>query len=281
MPRDALPAADTGWRASLALEFERRGERTVLAGRRHEGPLVVQKALHPEGGGICHAIVVHPPAGIAGGDDLAIDVKVGKGAHAVLTTPGAARWYRSTGATARQGCRIEARNRSRVEWLPQENIIFEGARARIAWEAHVSAGASLIAWDVFCLGRTGSGEAFRRGECGIESRLVRDGRPVWVERARLRPGHVSLDSAAGLAASPVFGTFVATGPALDAAWLEAARAIAPRSGEGAATLLPQALVARYRGDSTEAAREYFISLWRRLRAPALGVEPVEPRIWRT
>jgi urease accessory protein len=281
MPRDALPTAETGWRATLALEFERRGERTVLAGKRHEGPLVVQKALHPEGPGTCHAIVVHPPAGIAGGDDLAIDVSVAAGAHAVLTTPGAAKWYRSTGAVARQRCRITAQAGARIEWLPQENIVFDGARAQIAWEANIAADASLIAWDVFCLGRTGSGETFTRGECRLESRLVREGRPVWVERARLRPGHATVDSAAGLDSAPVFGTFITSAPSIEVSWLEACRAETPRSGEGAATLLPHALVARYRGDSTEAARDYFIALWKRLRGPALGAEPVEPRIWRT
>lgn len=90
--RPVEPIFDTGWRAELALEYERRGVRTVLAARRHDGPLLVQKPLYPEGDEVCHSIVVHPPAGIAGGDSLAIGVRAGNNAHALLTTPGAGKW---------------------------------------------------------------------------------------------------------------------------------------------------------------------------------------------
>ena len=280
MPLDPVPSA-IGWRAMLSLDFERRGARTVLARREHDGPLVVQKALHPEGEEACHAIVVHPPAGIAGGDDLALTARVLPGAHAVLTTPGAAKWYRTTGAWARQRVRIEAGAGAAVEWLPQETIVYDGARADMAWEAHIAADARLIAWDVYCLGRTGSGERFRRGACRLSTRLARDGKLAWIERGRIEPEGIAMRSAAGLGGAPVFGTMVVAAPAIDDAWLALARAAAPRGGEATVTRLPGLLVARYRGDSTEAARNHFIDLWRRLRRPVLGREAVDPRIWRT
>ena len=148
MPLDT-PLAATAWRATLALGFERRGARTVLAKRSHDGPLVVQKALHPEGEGVCHAIVVHPPAGVAGGDELLIEVAAGEGAHALLTTPGAGKWYRSNGPWASQHVRIDAAAGARVEWLPQETIVYDGARARFSWSAALAPDARLIAWDLF------------------------------------------------------------------------------------------------------------------------------------
>jgi urease accessory protein len=278
-PDDAIHAAR--WRASLALEFERRGERSVLASRIHDGPLVVQKPLYPEGDAVCHAIVVHPPAGIAGGDELDIAVRARRGAHALLTTPGAGKWYRSAGPWARQHVAIGATEASIVEWLPQETIVYDGACADIRWEAHLSSDARLIAWDIVCLGRTGSGEGFGKGRCHIETRLVRDGRLAWLERGRIEPGTSLASSPAGLAGAPVLGTMIAAAPVIEDAWLAACREVAPRSGESAVTRLPGLLVARHRGDSTEAARMYFIELWKRLRLPVAGREAIEPRIWRT
>ena len=280
MPFDQ-PIADAGWRAQLALGFERRGARTVLATRRHEGPLVVQKALHPEGEGVCHAIVVHPPAGVAGGDQLLIEVGAGDGAHALLTTPGAGKWYRTSGPWARQRVRIEAAPGARVEWLPQETIVYDGARARFEWSAALAGDARLIAWDLFCLGRTGSGERFAAGACRLASRLERAGELLWLERARFDAGADVTRSAAGLGDAPVFGTLLFAAPEIDAAWLEGARAEAPTSGDGAATRLPGVLLVRYRGASTEAARKYFTAVWRRLRRGVVGRDAAEPRIWST
>lgn len=280
MPRDAAPEA-ARWHANLALAFERRGARTVLASRRHDGPLVVQKALYPEGDATCHAIVVHPPAGIAGGDDLVLDAEAGRGAAVLLTTPGAAKWYRSAGAWARQRVTIAARAASRVEWLPQDSIVYDGALADIAWEARIEGDARLLAWDIVCLGRTGSGERFARGRCRLHTRLWRDGRLAWMERGTIGPGSPIAASAAGLNGCTVFATMLVSAPTIEDDWIESCRAEQPRSGEAAVTHLPGVLLARYRGDSSEAAREHFVALWKRLRAPVMGRAAVEPRIWRT
>src|SRR5690606_35765534 len=119
------------WRANLMLRFARRDARTILAERSHVGPLVVQKTLHPEGDATCHAVIVHPPGGIAGGDELQFDVAAGPAARALLTTPGAGKWYKSHGRVAQQRLNFSIADDALLEWLPQETIVFDAANAQM------------------------------------------------------------------------------------------------------------------------------------------------------
>lgn len=280
---DVPPMAPMPWQARLDLRFARRGEGTILAANRHEGPLRVQKALYPEGGAVCHAIVLHPPAGIVGGDALDIDIAVGAGAHALLTTPGAGKWYRSAGplATQRLVCAVEAGGA--LEWLPQESIVFDGARAAMSGRVELAGDARYLGWEVLCLGRRAAGERFASGDIRLETRIARDGHPLWLERGALAGGGPLLESPAGLAGFSVCGTLLASGPGLDAGLLAACRAVPGREpgARQAVTLLPGLLVARYLGHAAEAARAWFAALWQVLRPALIGRAALMPRIWNT
>ena len=267
------------WKACLSLEFGFQSGKTIIAGKRHDGPLVVQKPLYPEGEAVCHAIVVHPPGGIAGGDELEIGARVGEKAAALLTTPGAAKWYRSAGPRAKQNIAFEVGGV--LEWLPQETIVFDGALAELDCEVDLGADAAFIGWDIVCLGRTGSGERFARGAYRFSTQVRREKKLLWLERGRIEGGGRLLESPAGLNGKPVFGTLFACAHDLIQELLAETRKVEPETGRGAVTLLPGILLARYLGDSSEAARRYFIALWRILRPALTGREAIEPRIWRT
>lgn len=270
--------AIAGWKAELALEYARHGERTVLAKRRHDGPLVVQKPLYPEGEGVCHTMVVHPPGGIAGGDQLSLSVEVGEGAAALLTTPGAAKWYRSEGSRARQQISFDVRGT--LEWLPQETILFNASLASMQSEIRLARDATFIGWEVLCLGRTGSGERFAAGSCALATQIRRDGVLLWNERGRIDAGGKLPQSPVGFSGRTVCGTLLVAGN-VDDAGLTACRKEVPAAGELALTRLPGLLVARYLGDSSEAAKRCFTRLWAILRPAVLQRQAVEPRIWKT
>src|SRR5262245_20911820 len=193
------------WKAELRLGFAAEGAKTVLRERRSEGPLVVQKPLYPEGEGICHAIVVHPPGGVAGGDHLTLAASCAKGAHALLTTPGAGKWYRSAGSWASQSLTFDVDGA--LEWLPRETIVFDAALCSLQTRINLAEGAGFIGWEVVCLGR---GDGFRRGRLKMDTRVRRGGRLVYVEKGEIEGGARLLDSPVGLGGHSVFGTLIAS-----------------------------------------------------------------------
>jgi len=263
------------WKAHLSLQFEKDSSRTFLARRHSDGPLVVQKPLYPEGPELCHAIVVHPPGGIAGGDELSIHVKSEKDSSALLTTPGAGKWYRTAGPWAKQKLVFEVDGD--LEWLPRETIVFDGALAELQCNVDLKNDARFIGWEIVCLGRTGSGERFDKGEIKTETSVARDGKPLFFERGRIEGGGGLMRSPAGLGGRTVFGTLVAAAE-IEANLLSECRKHVPLC---AATLLPGVLVARYLGDSSEEAMRLFTRLWSVLRPAVCGRCAVAPRIWST
>lgn len=258
--------------------FRRERGRTVLAERRRQGPLAVQRPFYPEGA-VCHLYVLHPPGGVVGGDRLSIEVRMDAGAEALVTTPGATKFYRSAGSLACLVQRLRVGEGGFLEWLPQENIFFPGARVLLKTELELTEGARFALWELNSLGRPVNDEAFDSGELELSLSILREGRPLLLERLRVDARSRRFRS--GLAAQPVAGTLV-MGPA-DASALELARACIARQGDGrcGATLVEDLLVLRCLGDSTERARRLFGAVWAELRQPVLGRPAVPPRIWAT
>lgn len=295
----AASAACAGWQALLDLRFERRpAQGTVLAQARHSGPLRVQKTLHPEGPGICHAVLLHPPGGIAGGDQLTIDVRVAPDAHALLTTPGATRWYKSQGRPAAQRVRLRVEEGATLEWLPQENMLFAGADATMALELELASGARAIGWDAVVLGRYGAGEQWRgHGPGGaarliLHNRLSHGGLPLWLEQGELRATDTLLDSPVAWAGFPIQASLWAAAPdpggalaglneqlATTLPWSDEVRAGASLlAGQGGA---PSVLLLRVLARRMQAARAVLHEGWRLLRPALLNQEARPPRLWAT
>ena len=160
-----LPSAlfTPSWHAELELAYGRFADCTRPVLRRHQGPLRVQKHLYAEGPQVCQHIIVHPPGGIAGGDQLNISASVGEQAWAQLTSPGAAKWYRANGP-AYQQLTLQVAAGATLEWLPQESIVYCGAQAQLETRIELQGDARLCYWDMVALGRPASGERFDSGE---------------------------------------------------------------------------------------------------------------------
>ncbi len=272
-----LPRTE-GWQARLRLGFAVRGERTVLVDRERHGPLAVQRPFYPEGD-ICHVYLLHPPGGVVAGDALGISVDVGTGAHAVLTTPGATKFYRSVAGHASQTQRITVQSGATLEWLPQENILFPGADVRLQTDIDLLGDARLCAWEIQCLGRPAIKELFEHGRLDSRLTIQRDGMPLVIDRLRVdADNRARLSLMAGMAVGATL--YISNA---DEQSIERCRDLLLTDGPDytGATLLEDILVVRYLGNSTERARQMFTAIWQALREQAIGRTPHLPRIWAT
>ncbi|HZF32083.1 MAG TPA: urease accessory protein UreD [Gammaproteobacteria bacterium] len=296
----AVESSLGAWRGALALEFAVRGGRTIVAERRHEGPFCIQRPFHP-GDGVCHVYLLHPPGGLAGGDELVLDTAVANGAASLLTTPAATKFYRSDGPASVQTQALRVAAGASLEWLPLDTILFGGSRARITTDVHLDSGARFAGWEMTSLGRPLSGDRYATGALEQRTRIYVDGEPRLLERLAWNAGDALLAAPWGVAGFVVCGALYAY-PA-DAAVLEqvrhllgtaatslddvdaAARADPPLAAGNApycgATLLRDLLVVRALGASPEELRAMFETLWCAIRPAVIARAPCRPRIWRT
>lgn len=278
-----LTDAPARWKARLDLSFQRRGDQTCST-YTHEGPLRVLQALYPEGPGVCHHVLVHPPGGLVGGDQIDIGVEVETGAHAFVTTPGATRFYRSTGATATQQVRVHLAPGARLEWLPLETIAYDDCRARNQWTASMATGSQLMAWEVLALGLPQSGLPYQGGRYLQHFEIE----GVWLDRGWIDGADARLmDGPVGLQGHRCLGTLVlASGSDLDSERLvqslSQAREVAIPSGAwlGVTSPHPRLVVARVLAHQTEPAMSILQGIWARWRNSQWGLAPTASRMWR-
>jgi urease accessory protein len=276
----------TGWRGHLRLDYIQRGGRTVGVDR-HEGPLRVLQPLYPEGPGICHHVLVHPPGGVVGGDELRVDARLGSGTHALITTPGATRFYRSDGPTAVQHASLTLEAGARVEWLPLEAIAHPGCAAENQLRLNLAPGAEAMGWDVLALGLPAANQPFNAG--WYRQHLEVPG--VWLERARVAADDAQLlHGPLGWAGHTVLGTlWFAAGqpiePARREALLDAARGpiTAHSLARTAAATAPQTavVVVRVLAAKVEPLMGLLAQVRGAWRQAAWGLRAEPPRIWRT
>ena len=280
-----MTAAHAPSQARLSLGFADDAGTTRLIERSHFGPLRVQKALYPEGPRVCHAIVVHPPGGVVGGDELEIGARVSDGACAFITTPGAAKWYKSNGQVSRQDIQLEVGSNASLEWLPQETIFFNDAQVQLDHRVTLDAGASYIGCEILCFGRTASGESFNSGRIAQRTSIRRDGKLIWLEQGALAGDSAAMHSPLALAGKTVCATLIAVGQPLPSALVGVLReeiaTLSQGSGLSGASQLKSVFVVRYLGDSSEAAKQVVTRAWQHVRPHMLARAAVVPRIWHT
>lgn len=274
------------WNAQLHINYTLEDGKTV-ARHLHTGPLRVLQSLYPDSPAVCHNVLVHPPGGLVGGDTLDITVQSASGSHGLITTPGATRFYRSEGLSARQSTQLQLATGARLEWLPLEALCYSGCLAENHLMMELAPEAELIAWDVSALGLPHANLPFVDGR--LHQRLEIPG--VWLESGALDARDTRLlDGPAGLAGQRCMATLLfASGTALGRERrqlaLDCVRDVIHThplaATSGATSPHARVVVVRVLAPVVEPVMELLRSLRRTWREHLWGKTTPDPRIWST
>ena len=283
MTQQAIPAA-SGWLAQLRLDYRHDGNRTNVD-YEHKGPLRVLKNLYPEGDSICHNVLVHPPSGLVGGDTIDIQVGLAQNAHALVTTPGATRFYRSEAGLATQRVRAHVSSGAKLEWLPLETIAYSGCDALNEASFTLEPGAEMMAWDITALGLPNAHLPFKQGQFQQHFEIAN----VWLDRGCIKASdQYLLRSPLGLAGQQCMATLVfASGSPIArermAQTLELTQDLLQAHGlaamAGVTAPNPQTIVLRVLTAHVEVGFDLLRDVWGRWRALCWGLPSAPPRIW--
>lgn len=274
------------WQARLQLAYRCEHHRTV-ARHQHTGPLRVLQSLYPEGEAICHNVLVHPPGGLVGGDTLDLHVSASGHAHALITTPGATRFYRSAGEPAVQQTHIALHDQARLEWLPLEAIAYNQCLATNRLTLALAPAAQCMGWDITALGLPESSLPFEDGR--FLQHIEVPG--VWLERGcidahdalmmdgrTMLAGHRCLSSLFFVSGSPILRQQREQALALARQCIDA-HALAASAGVTCPS--PQVMVLRVLSPRVEPALGLLRQVWTQWRAHFWQLSAPAPRIWST
>lgn len=188
------PATTTsarGMAGGIRLRVDVIAGRTRITDLECRPPLQVLRAHHidPERPDLASVIVASPAGGILQGDELTIDIHVGRGASLRVGTQSATRIYRMPDRAARMTVRLEVESAGHLEFLPDPFIPYQGSRLSVRTTWVVAEDASLLSWETIAPGRAARGEilAFEALESTVE--LLRpNGRLVATDAVVLERG---------------------------------------------------------------------------------------------
>lgn len=278
------------WLASLRLDFEKSlvNSKTILRNKSHYGPLLVQKTLYPENNDVCHAVILHPPAGIAGGDHLNIQIQQAKDTQVVITNPGATKWYKANGLTSSQSITIALEDGAYLDFLPQENIFFDHTNAHTDLKMNLTNTSSMIGWDISQFGRGVAGETWKSSNYHSEIQFYLNDRLMWVENNQITSPGSNNPAQCLLDQKRVMGVMWLSSQNASQDVLEAISETLPwtdqlRCGATKIELSSDYGIILIRGisDEVEAIKNCFIDIWLRHRFTISGIDAKELRLWKT
>lgn len=250
----------------LDLEYQYQHPKTNLVKVYNCAPLKVQRPFYPEGKQICHTFILNTAGGIVENDNLEQNIHLHQQAQVLITTASAGKIYRTQTKQAQQHINIKIETGAYLEYVPLENIVFEGANYYQSLTIELAENAQYLGWEINRFGRTARGEIFDKGTWLSATEIWRQGQPLWIDRQGLWGDKNLYTSPNGLANQPVVGTLAWVGIKVSTEMLTEIRNLEENvAGETGITLLKDGLICRYRGQTTTEVKTWFRKIGNRLR----------------
>ena len=275
----ATSAPTRSWPARLKLTTGFRRGRTRVLEKQQTGPLTLQRAHYPEQD-LAHLHLLHPPGGVVGGDTLDIEMISANQSRTLVTTPGATKFYAGNGFPATQEQRLTVDANTSLEWLPQENIIFDGADIGLSTQIHAESNAILVAWEINTFGRPASNQPYRNGSFSNRLRVYDSNRLIFQDMFVHDRKRDNLSSILGLRGFCAMATMVVM-PVERQFVAEIQEKFHDKSQSLAATWVDGIMMVRCMGQSSSQLRNWLTQIWFYIRPGVIGREGIIPRIWNT
>lgn len=273
---------NSSWEGILNLEYHRKDNKTQLKSSYARSPFKIQQSFYPENNDVCHTAIIHTAGGMVGGDILSQNIHLGENCHSLITTPAAGKIYKSNGKIVEQNIKIKVENNSCLEFLPQENIIFNGAKYQQNFQIELTENSHFCMWEIDRFGRTARGEKFIEGDWKSSCEVKQDGKLIWVDRQCLLGSEDICTSINGLNNYAISATFYWLGVEVSMELVKQCRELAKfqiKEGEAGVTQGINGVICRYRGNSVSEVKRWFLEVWGIMRSSFLQKDKIISRIW--
>ena len=227
-----------------------------------------------EGNGL-DAVLVNTAGGIACGDRFSVEIEAQAGASLTIATPAAEKVYRSDGPKADLSVKLSLGAGARLDWLPQETILFDKARLVRRLDASMPEDAHLTLFEAVVFGREARAERITDGLFEDCWRIRRGQHLVYADTLRLDGPIADLLQKPSVGkGARAFATLIHVAPDAEAR-LEPLREYLPsgNSCDAAASAWNGLLAVRFCAMSIEALRAAALPFLLAFRG-----EPL-PRVW--
>jgi len=272
----------SNWHGKIKLNYQFNQHKTELLSSFTQSPFKIQQSFYPEGEAICHNIILHTAGGVVGGDILDQEIILNDHSQSLITTPAANKIYRSNGKIAQQNINIRLENQTILEYLPQEMIVFNGAKYHQSNIINLHQDSTFLMWEIIRFGRTARGEIFNQGYWQSNLEIWQESTPILIDHICLQGEDDLFHSLTGLNDQPLAATLTYIGNFQKAETLTKISQLCQNSltyGQAGVTELIKGLNCRYLGHSTTEVRAFFFKIWQILRLQYLGKNAIKLRVW--